>query len=120
MEKQVDEVAPIDNNSGSSDNSALHKDDLGRRTKPNIVKRTIEKLRNSGTVKFVLFREDFPKHRVIENITPLHALLIFYLCLFTGLFGLLVLAYATFIGFIVYYGTVAVATLEVLHYLCDK
>jgi len=120
VENQTDEMASINNNSGNSDLGTLHKDNLGRCSKFNRVKHAIEVLRNSGTIKFVLFREDFPKHRVIENITPLHAIGVFYICLFAGILGFMVLAYATFLGFIFYYAIVGVAMLEILHHLYDK
>lgn len=120
MENQIDEVASIDNDPGSSNGSALLEDDLGRNPKRNMLKRAIEKLRNSNTVKFILFKEDFPKHRIIENLSPLHAIIAFYLSLFIGSFGCIVLAHANFLGFIAYYVIVAVMMLEVLHYLCDR
>ena len=120
MENQTDEVASIDNNLGNVDNSTIREDNLGRRSKLNRVRHAIEKLRNSNAVKFILFREDFPKHRVIENITPLYVIMVFYACLFAGFLGFMVLAYATFLGFIVYYATVSVAVLEILHHLYDK
>jgi len=120
VENQTDKMASIDNNSGNSDYSTLHKDDLGRNTKSNNLKRAIERIRNSNALKFVMFKEDFPRHRVIENISPLHAITIFYLCLFAGLLGFIVLAYATFLGFMVYYATIGIVVLEILHYLCDK
>ncbi|MEM3458504.1 MAG: hypothetical protein QXN36_02615 [Candidatus Bathyarchaeia archaeon] len=120
MENQTDKVASIDNNSGNSDNSALHKDNLGRHTKSNNLKHAIEKIRHSSTLRFMLFREDFPKHRVVERISPLHAIVVFYVCLFAGLLGLFVFAYATFLGFIAYYVTVGVAALEILHCMYDK
>ena len=80
----------------------------------------MRRLRSSDTVKFVLFREDFPKHRVIEKITPWHAILVFYVSLFVGLLGFMVLAYASFVGFVAYYVAVAIGTLEAMHWLCDR
>ena len=77
-------------------------------------------LRSSGTVRFLLFREDFPKHRVVEEITPWHAILVFYVSLFVGLLGFMVLAYASFFGFVAYYVAVAIGVLEVMHWLCDR
>jgi len=120
VENQTDKMASINNNSGNSNNNALHKDDVGRHPKHNGIRHAIKRLRNSNTVKFILFREDFPKHRVIENISPLHAIVVFYPCLFAGLLGFIVLVYATFLGFMVYYATIGIVVLEILHYLCDK
>jgi hypothetical protein len=120
VENQVDEVAAIDDNSSNSNSSTLLEDDLGRRSKPNMLKRAIQKLRSSNAVKFALFREDFPRHHIIENINPLHAALVFYICLLIGSFGLVILAYTTFLGFMAYYTIVAVTALEALHYLCDR
>lgn len=80
----------------------------------------MRRLRSSGTVRFLLFREDFPKHRVIEEITPWHAILVFYVSLFVGLLGFMVLAYATFFGFVAYYVAVAIGILEIMHWLCDR
>ncbi|MBX5328543.1 MAG: hypothetical protein QHH18_02930 [Candidatus Bathyarchaeota archaeon] len=120
MENQTDKVASMDNNSGNSDNSALRKDDLGRHTKSNNLKHAIKRIRHSSALRFILLIEDFPKHRVVEKISPLHAVVVFYLCLFTGLLGFFVFAYTTFLGFIAYYVTVGVAVLEILHYMYDK
>jgi len=120
VENQIDEVATVDAGSGNSDNSAIREDHLGRRSKRNVLRRAMRRLRSSGTVKFMLFREEFPKHRVIEKITPWHAILVFYVSLFVGLLGFMVLAYATFVGFMAYYAAVAVGALEVMHYLCDR
>jgi len=120
VEKQIDEMASMDNSSGDSNSDAILKDNLGRRSKSNMLRRAIQKVRNSKTVKFILFKEAFPKHRVIENISPLHAVLVFYVCLFIALLGFMVLAYATFLGFLAYYVIVAIATIEALHCLCDR
>jgi len=80
----------------------------------------INRLRNSNAVKFILFKEDKPKHRVFENLSPLHALAAFYLSLFLGAFGFVVFVHTSIIGFVAYYVVVAIAVLEALHYLCDR
>jgi len=118
VENQVDEMASMDNSCGNNNSSAVHENGLGRFSTR--LKHAIQKLRKSNAVKFALFKEDFPKHHIIEHISPLHAVLVSYLSFFLGLFGFVFLAYTTFLGFIAYYIIVAVVTLQVLHYLCDR
>ena len=76
------------------------------------------KLRN--TLKFLLFKEDKPKHRVMKNLNPGLIVLIPFLCLLLGFSGLVVWVKTTFLGFLAYYVIVAVTTLEILHCLYDR
>ena len=70
-------------------------------------------------LKFLVFREEQPKHQVVKNLHPVHALLVFY-------FNLLVPSIVFFwlipMGFLVAFAgevIVVLAVLETMHCLYD-
>jgi len=79
------------------------------------------KIRQNETVKFLLFLEEKPKHRVKHSLGVLECVLTFYAVLFLGMIGgfLSVGAYGL-VGFFVYYLLVAVGLLEICHVALDR
>jgi len=70
-------------------------------------------------VRFILFREDDPKHLVLEDLSPLDCLLVFYICMFAGSFGVYTLCMFGVLAFLAYFICLTFVTLEVLHFFCD-
>ena len=74
-----------------------------------------------AAVKFLLFMEDYPKHRVAENLHPIHAVLTFFYCLLAPS----LVFFATFtrfglIGTILAETLLLVFTLEAFHIAFDR
>ena len=83
-------------------------------------KRLLDKFLNNYWVKFVLFKEDNPVHRVIKNLNAFHVVIIVFLayCV-SGTVGFVVFAAHGFFGFLCYYVFLIVAGMEVVHFICD-
>ena len=71
------------------------------------------------TVKFLLFQEDNPKHRVIHDLSPWHVLIAF-LALPLAFWGMTIWGELGFLGFLGYYVVVALVLLEIVHVLCAR
>jgi hypothetical protein len=71
-------------------------------------------------LRFLLFIEKAPKHRVMENINVLFLAFLSIGCFAAGLAGFAVWEQYTFLGFVFYYIGVLFAMLELLHCLFDR
>jgi len=74
----------------------------------------------NDTLRFLLFIEKVPKHRVMENINALFLAFLSILCFAAGLAGFVVWEYYAFVGFLFYYVGVLFVLLELLHCLFDR
>jgi Ni,Fe-hydrogenase I cytochrome b subunit len=72
------------------------------------------------TVRFLLFIEKVPKHRVIENISILFLAPLGIFCFVMGLAGFTIWQSSGLFGFSLYYVGVFITLLELLHCLFDK
>jgi hypothetical protein len=82
----------------------------------NVRKRILE----NDTIRFLLFIEKVPKHRVIENISILFLAPLSIFCFVMGLAGFTIWQSSGLFGFSLYYVCVFIAFLELLHCLFDK
>jgi hypothetical protein len=71
-------------------------------------------------VKFLLFSEDYPVHKVKYDITVLDCIVVCFLPAIFGTLGFLVWGSFTFLGFLLYLVAVYVLLLEVLHIIYDR
>jgi hypothetical protein len=74
----------------------------------------------NDTLRFLLFIEKVPKHRVMENISALFLAFLSIGCFAAGLAGFVVWEYYAFFGFLFYYVAVLFVLLELLHCLFDR
>jgi hypothetical protein len=72
-------------------------------------------------IKFLLFKEDNPKHFVWKDFEPLHLALILPLLIVPSI-GFIVLGYLSFkvIGFVASYIIATLLPLEVFHWIFDR
>jgi len=70
--------------------------------------------------RFLLFKEDNPKHFVLKDISPFTCVITFFVAFISGILGFVALAHLNILGFVTYYVIVAVIWLELLHILCDR
>jgi hypothetical protein len=71
-------------------------------------------------LKFLLFREENPKHQVVRSLHPLHALGVFYFCLIVP--SVVFFALMPFGVILTYLGEIALVlgVLELMHILYDR
>jgi hypothetical protein len=74
----------------------------------------------SDTLRFLLFIEETPKHRVMESINIAFLAFLSIACFAAGLAGFVVWEQYTFFGFVFYYVGVLFVLLELLHCLFDR
>jgi hypothetical protein len=77
-------------------------------------------LLENETLRFLLFVEKVPKHRVMENINILFLGFLSVGCFIVGLGGFVVLVQYTFFEFLFYFVGVLLVLLELLHCLFDR
>jgi hypothetical protein len=82
----------------------------------NIKKHLLE----NETLRFLLFIEKVPKHRVMESINIWFLALLSVGCFVAGPMGFIILAQFTLFGFLFYYAGLFFVLLEVLHCLFDR
>lgn len=79
-----------------------------------------QKLKSNSTVRFLLFQEESPKHRVMENLNILYLAFLGLACFLAGSLGFTIWGHYTIIGFLLYYVGLLLALLETLHYMFDR
>lgn len=82
--------------------------------------KTKKRLVRSERLRFLLFMEEVPKHKVMQNINPLLLAFLGVGCFLAGITGFTVLGNYGFVGFIFYYFAFIVGVLEVLHCVFDR
>jgi Ni,Fe-hydrogenase I cytochrome b subunit len=71
-------------------------------------------------LKFLLFLEKTPKHRVMQNISPVFLSLLSLSAFLAGIAGFAILAKYGFVGFVLYYFAVIISVLELPHCFFDR
>lgn len=71
-------------------------------------------------LKFLLFLEKTPKHRVMQNISPVFLSLLSLSAFLAGIAGFAILAKYGFVGFVLYYFAVIIGVLELPHCFFDR
>jgi hypothetical protein len=79
-----------------------------------------KRLLENETLRFVLFIEKMPRHRVMEDINIPFLALLSIVCFAAGLAGFVIWENYTFFGFLSYYVGVLFVLLELLHCLFDR
>ena len=79
-----------------------------------------KRLVRNETLRFLLFIEEAPRHKVMQNINPLLLAFLSVGCFLAGIIGLTVLGYYGFAGFMFYYFALVVGSLEMLHCIFDR
>ena len=79
-----------------------------------------EHLLENEALRFLLFIEKVPKHRVMESISILFLAFLSIGCFAVGLAGFVVWEYYSFFGILFYYVVVLLVLLELLHCLFDR
>jgi hypothetical protein len=72
------------------------------------------------TLRFLLFIEKVPKHRVMESVNILFLAFLSIGTFGAGLLGFVVWQQYTFFGFLIYYAAVLFVLLEFLHCIFDR
>jgi len=83
-------------------------------------KNTKKRLLKSDTLRFLLFIEYMPKHRVMESINTVFLSSLSVICFLAGLIGFMVFGSYGLVGLTLYEFVVLVGVLELLHCLFDK
>ena len=83
-------------------------------------KNTKKRLLENDTLRFLLFIEYIPKHRVMDSINILFLSSLSVICFLAGLVGFVVWGSYGFVGLTVYEFGVLIGVLELLHYLFDR
>jgi hypothetical protein len=88
----------------------------------NALSRMLERFHKSvlKCLSFLLFKEKEPKHRVAENLHPLHALATFYFCLFAPTLTFFWLMPMGFLVLCAGETLLILAVLEAMHILFDR
>ncbi len=71
-------------------------------------------------LKFLLFLEKTPRHRVMQNISPVFLSLLSLSAFLAGIAGFAILAKYGFVGFVLYYFAVIISVLELPHCFFDR
>ena len=83
-------------------------------------KNTKKRLLKSDTLRFLLFIEYMPKHRVMESINIVFLSSLSVICFLAGLVGFMVFGSYGLVGLTLYEFVVLVGVLELLHCLFDR
>jgi len=81
---------------------------------------TKKRLIRNETLRFLLFMEKAPKHKVMQDINPLLLSFLSVGCFLAGIAGFTVLGNYGFVGFMFYYFAFIVGSLELLHCIFDR
>ena len=112
----------------------LFEDNLGRSTSFGLAERermefrkpisfllnTKKRLIRNETLRFLLFIEKAPKHKVMQDINPLLLAFLSVGCFLAAIAGFTVLGNYGFMGFMFYYFAFIVGSLEMLHCIFDR
>lgn len=112
----------------------LYEDNLGRSTSFVLAERermefrkpisfllnTKRRLVRNETLRFLLFIEKAPKHKVMQDINPLLLAFLSVGCFLAGIAGFTVFGSYGFVGFMFYYFAFIVGSLEILHCIFDR
>jgi hypothetical protein len=85
-----------------------------------IVDRLAEDSESARTLKFLLFREDYPIHKVKVDLGVSDCIIVSFLSLLLSTLGFVVWGQFTILGFIIYYVAVCAIMLETLHIIYDR
>jgi len=77
-------------------------------------------LSQNKALRFLFFKENTPKHRVMQDLNPVLLAFLSVACFLLGMAGFEILARYGFIGFILYYVGVLMVLLESLHCVFDR
>jgi hypothetical protein len=95
-------------------------ENLGTPNHLSFFKNAKKHLLENETLRFLLFIEKVPKHRVMESINILLLAFLTVGCFAGGLAGFVVWGYYGFFGFLFYYVGVLFILLESLHCIFDR
>jgi hypothetical protein len=112
----------------------LLEDNLGRSTRIALAEHEHMQFRNpisylqnskryllqNRALRFLFFKEDMPKHRVMQNLNPVFLAFLSVGCFIAGTAGFEILAKYGFIGFVFYDFMVLIVILESLHCVFDR
>lgn len=70
-------------------------------------------------LRFLLFADE-GKHKVITNLSPIHAVIVFYYCLFAPAIAFFLLLPYGLLALLAGETTIVIATLEILHIIYDR
>jgi hypothetical protein len=71
-------------------------------------------------LKFLLFLEKTPRHRVMQNISPVFLSLLSLSGFLAAIVGFEIMAKYGFVGFVLYYFAVIISILELPHCFFDR
>jgi hypothetical protein len=83
-------------------------------------KNTKKRLLENDTLRFLLFIEYVPKHRVMDSINIVFLSSLSVICFLAGLVGFMVFGSYGLVGLTLYEFAVLVGVLELLHCLFDR
>jgi hypothetical protein len=83
-------------------------------------KKTKKRLLENDTLRFLLFIEYLPKHRVMDSINIVFLSSLSVICFLAGLVGFMVFGSYGLVGLTLYEFAVLVSVLELLHCLFDR
>jgi hypothetical protein len=112
----------------------LHKDHLGRsasfvlaenanmelRNPSSFLQRAKQRILQNNTLRFLLFQEKEPKHRVMHSINTMLLGLLSLSAFIAAWAGFTIWGNFGFVGFMFYYFAVIVGSLELFHCLFDR
>jgi hypothetical protein len=84
------------------------------------LKNTKKRLLESEMLRFLLFIEYMPKHRVMDSISIIFLSSLSVICFLAGLVGFMVWGSYGLVGLILYEFGVLVGVLELMHCLYDR
>jgi len=85
-----------------------------------IIREVTQDSKNASKLKFLLFMEDYPVHKVKHDLGVSDCILTFLLSVFLGTLGFLVWCNFTIVGFLFYYAAICMTLLETLHLVFDR
>jgi hypothetical protein len=83
-------------------------------------KNTKKRILENDTLRFLLFIENMPRHRVMDGVNIMFLSSLSVICFLAGLVGFTVWGSYGFVGLTVYEFGVLIGVLELLHCLFDR
>jgi hypothetical protein len=111
----------LEDNLGRSTSTGLAENEHMQFRKPiSYLQSTKRHLVQNEVLRFLFFKENAPKHKVMQDINPVLLAFLSVGCFLAGIVGFEILAKYGFIGFILYYVGVLMILLESLHCVFDR
>jgi hypothetical protein len=83
-------------------------------------KNTKKRLLENNTLRFLLFIENIPRHRVMNNINIVFLSSLSIICFLAGMIGFIIFGSYGLVGLVLYEFVVLISVLELLHCLFDR